>query len=66
MDKKLKPGRKESRVTRAARTSPPAGAPADTAFDYWLENTMKNAYSLVLDEPIPEDLIRLISQKLKD
>jgi hypothetical protein len=35
-------------------------------FDSWLENKLKSAYSSVLEEPIPEDLIRLLTQKLKD
>ena len=35
-------------------------------FDSWLENKLRTAYSSVLDEPIPDDLIQLISQKLKD
>ncbi len=39
---------------------------ADPAFDNWLDNKLRNAYSSVLDEPIPEDLIKLLHQKLKD
>jgi hypothetical protein len=35
-------------------------------FDSWLETKLRTAYSSVLDEPIPDDLIELISQKLKD
>jgi hypothetical protein len=38
----------------------------DPAFDSWLDNKLRNAYSSVLDEPIPEDLIKLLHQKLKD
>jgi Anti-sigma factor NepR len=35
-------------------------------FDSWLENKLRSAYSSVLDEPIPDDLVQLIAQKLKD
>lgn len=38
----------------------------DVAFDHWLEDRLRNAYSSVLDEPIPDDLLRLLQQKLKD
>jgi len=38
----------------------------DPAFDNWLDNKLRSAYSSVLDEPIPEDLIKLLHQKLKD
>jgi hypothetical protein len=40
--------------------------PGEPAFDNWLEKRLRTAYASVLDEPIPEDLIRLLSQKLKD
>jgi hypothetical protein len=48
------------------------GGPKDTGekgvagFDSWLENKLRTAYSSVLDEPIPDDLIELIAQRLKD
>jgi hypothetical protein len=55
---KQKPGRKEPRKE---------GKPGNGGgFDSWLENKLRTAYSSVLDEPIPHDLIDLISQKLKD
>jgi len=37
-----------------------------TGFDVWLETKLRSAYNSVLDEPIPDDLIQLISEKLKD
>jgi truncated hemoglobin YjbI len=57
---KQKPGRKELRRQGKSNNGGTAG------FDSWLENKLRTAYSSVLDEPIPEDLIELISQKLKD
>ena len=57
---KQKPGRKESRKPSKSTNGGTAG------FDSWLENKLRTAYSSVLDEPIPEDLIELITQKLKD
>ena len=36
------------------------------AFDHWLEDKLRNAYSSVLEEPIPDDLLKLLQQKLKD
>jgi len=55
-----KPGRKEPRRDSKSTHGGTAG------FDSWLENKLRTAYSSVLDEPIPDDLIQLISQKLKD
>jgi hypothetical protein len=57
---KQKPGRKEPRSEKKLSEGEAAG------FDSWLENKLRTAYSSVLDEPIPEDLIQLLSQKLKD
>jgi hypothetical protein len=57
---KQKPGRKEP----PKQSKPGNGSTA--GFDSWLEQKLRIAYSSVLDEPIPEDLIQLISQKLKD
>jgi hypothetical protein len=39
---------------------------ADSEFDDWLEARLKGAYSSVLDEPVPEDLIQLLTENLKD
>ena len=33
-------------------------------FERWLDKKLKTAYGSVLEEPIPEDLIRLLQQKL--
>lgn len=38
----------------------------DVAFDRWLEDKLRNSYSSVLEEPIPDDLLRLLEQKLKE
>jgi hypothetical protein len=59
---KQKPGRKEPRRD----SKPTNGNGGGAGFDSWLESKLRNAYSSVLDEPIPDDLIELISQKLKD
>jgi hypothetical protein len=42
------------------------GGDGETFFNEWLETRLRSAYSSVLDEPIPEDLIRLINEKLRD
>ena len=60
MADKQKPGRKEPRRPSKSSNGGNAG------FDSWLETKLRTAYSSVLDEPIPEDLIQLIAQKLKD
>ena len=60
MDQKEKPGRRLPRA-RAAQ----GGEPVE-AFDSWLEKKLRSAYSSVLDEPIPDDLIQLLNQKFKD
>ena len=60
MTEKQKPGRKEPRQDSKSGVGGGAG------FDSWLESKLRTAYSSVLDEPIPDDLIELISQKLKD
>jgi hypothetical protein len=57
---KQKPGRKEPRGQKKTADGGAAG------FDSWLENKLRTAYSSVLDEPIPEDLIELLSRKLND
>ena len=60
LDHKEKPGRKVLRQKAARSGGQGAG------FDSWLETKLRSAYSSVLDEPIPEDLIQLLHQKLKD
>jgi hypothetical protein len=57
---KQRPGRREPRKPNKSTNDDVSG------FDSWLENKLRTAYSSVLDEPIPEDLIQLISQKLRD
>ena len=60
VDQKDKPGRKVPRQKAVGSGGQGAG------FDSWLETKLRSAYSSVLDEPIPEDLIQLLHQKLKD
>lgn len=60
MADKQKSGRKEPRRQSESGNGGTGG------FDSWLETKLRTAYSSVLDEPIPDDLIQLISQKLKD
>ena len=60
MAEKQKSGRKEPRRPKNL------GANGTAGFDSWLENKLRTAYSSVLDEPVPDDLIQLISQKLND
>lgn len=65
MEQKQNPRRSNAPKPRAGR--PSGGKPVeDAGFDLWLEAKLKGAYSSVLDEPIPEDLIQLLSEKLKD
>ncbi len=63
MAEKQKSERKEPRGQKKTGGKDSA---AGGGFDSWLESKLRTAYSSVLDEPIPEDLIELISQKLKD
>lgn len=37
----------------------------DAAFDLWLERSLKALYDQVADEPIPEDLLKLIEDDKK-
>jgi hypothetical protein len=60
---KQKSGRKEPRGQKNAGGGSVGGG---GGFDSWLESKLRTAYSSVLDEPIPDDLIELISQKLQD
>ncbi|GIL39765.1 NepR family anti-sigma factor [Roseiterribacter gracilis] len=43
-----------------AKKSP---APGDR-FDIWLDGKLKTAYGSVLDEPIPDDIMKLLEQEL--
>lgn len=65
MEKKRKFGQPDSADTRAGRRNTPKTS-VDTDFDDWLERKLRTAYSSVLDEPIPDELIKLIDEKLKD
>jgi hypothetical protein len=61
VDQKLRIARKQPRPKAAPRKTEDG-----SAFDSWLETKLRSAYSSVLDEPIPDDLIQLLTQKLKD
>jgi hypothetical protein len=65
VDKKGIP-RREGQTGRGQRKTPATGANSDNLFDQWLETKLRSAYSSVLDEPLPEDLIKLVNDKLKD
>ena len=50
----------------SAKRGAARSADESDAFDHWLEDKLRNAYSSVLEEPIPDDLLKLLQQKLKD
>ncbi len=52
--------------TKKPRQKNASDGSEDPIFNNWLETKLRSAYSSVLDEPIPEDLINLLHQKLKD
>lgn len=58
--------RRPDAASRAGKKVKAGGDSGDTFFNDWLETRLRSAYSSVLDEPIPEDLIQLINEKLKD
>ncbi len=66
MENKQNPRRRDPRAARTPRNPAQAEGGSDAIFDSWLENKLKSAYSSVLEEPIPEDLIELLARKLKD
>jgi len=59
----MRPSEAHAMATRADLGRPTA---EEDVFDRWLAEKLRNAYSSVLEEPIPEDLLRLLEQKLKD
>ena len=65
MEKKRNTRRPDS-ASRNGRKGKAVGDGADTFFNDWLETRLRSAYSSVLDEPIPEDLIQLVNEKLRD
>jgi hypothetical protein len=48
-------------VDRNARGKPKS----DPVFDGWLNHHLSRLYGPVVDEPIPEDLLRLLEEKLR-
>ncbi len=65
MEKKRNHRRPEAAVWRGGEKTG-ADAGGDALFNDWLEAKLRTAYSSVLDEPIPDDLIKLINERLKD
>ncbi len=65
MEKKRNPRRPETAAWRDGQ-KPGADAGSDALFNDWLEAKLRTAYSSVLDEPIPDDLIKLINERLKE
>ena len=57
---------KQKSERKEPRKQSKSGNGGTSGFDSWLETKLRTAYSSVLDEPIPDDLIQLLSQKLKD
>jgi hypothetical protein len=37
-------------------------AASDAAFDLWLRDGLRRLHAAVLDEPIPEDMLRLVEE----
>jgi hypothetical protein len=54
---------------RKDHTDPPAGAKAkpkpDAAFELWLQRGLHQMYDDVANEPIPDELLRLIEEDRK-
>ena len=38
--------------------------PLATPFDRWLDTRLRNVYGSVLEEPVPQDILNLLRQKL--
>jgi hypothetical protein len=45
-------------------SGPSPAAPGREPFERWLDTKLKNVYGSVLAEPIPDDLINLLREKL--
>ncbi|WP_144183651.1 hypothetical protein [Elioraea rosea] len=58
------PGRETPTTASAARGSPggPKKMAADSAFDSWLRGKLHAIFDGVAQEPLPDELIRLIEQ----
>lgn len=48
---------------RKSEKSKKSAAPGDR-FDNWLDGKLKDAYGSVLEEPIPDDIMKLLEQEL--
>ena len=58
-------------VSMTQRKPPPAeprkaSRPSDSAFDIWLNRGLHQLFDDVANEPIPEDLLKLIQDDRKD
>jgi Anti-sigma factor NepR len=56
--------RSNVRKRKPAVKDEPAGE-ADPAFDSWLDVRLKSMYGSVLNEPVPDDMIKLLQQRPK-
>ena len=45
-------------------TQPEGGSAGGSAFDQWLTHHLKQLYDPVVSEPLPPDLLRLLSLRL--
>jgi hypothetical protein len=50
-----------TRKRKPAAKAPPAGG-ADPEFDNWLDVRIKSIYDSVLQEPLPEEILKLLEQ----
>jgi hypothetical protein len=55
--------RSHARKRKPAAKQPTAEA--DPAFDTWLDVRLKTMYGSILNEPVPEDMVKLLQQRPK-
>jgi hypothetical protein len=51
--------------TKPAAQPPGIGADPPASFDDWLDGRLKNLYEAVLNEPLPDEIISLLSGQKK-
>lgn len=47
-------------ITKGITEKKPIAKKGDTPFDLWLDRGLRTLYGNVADEPIPDDLLRLL------
>jgi hypothetical protein len=52
----------KQRKDNVIRPHPPRPQNFESAFDVWLQNSLHKLFDDVANEPVPEDLLRLIEQ----